>query len=352
MNELFYAEAVRPILDAHFPNLPHTAALIGWSSEVLGYDDLESTDHNWGPRLYLFLSEPDYERYAQNISGVLSEKLPAEFRGYPTHFEIPEGGDHPVAARVESSTLNHKVDIETIKNFFGWYVGANPFDQPTVADWLTFQEHKLLGATSGRVYHDGLGELEPVRQKFSYYPDQIRLYMLACEWRHVAEEEAFVGRAGFVGDELGSALIAARIVHSLMRICFMMERKYAPYAKWFGTAFSRLDCAGELSPMLRETLLARDWREREKHLSTAYETVARLHNQLGITQPLPERVSKHGRSYMIIHAERFGEAIWHTITDPEVKRLKFFGGSLNQFAAFDNDLSQPSLCKVFKFLYE
>ncbi len=36
--EAFYWQAVRPILDAAFPGLAHTSALIGYGSDVLGYD--------------------------------------------------------------------------------------------------------------------------------------------------------------------------------------------------------------------------------------------------------------------------------------------------------------------------
>ena len=57
INQLFYEEMVRPILESQFPELEHSAALIGWGSEVLGYDDVQSTDHNWGPRFQLFLAE-------------------------------------------------------------------------------------------------------------------------------------------------------------------------------------------------------------------------------------------------------------------------------------------------------
>nr|MBA2773672.1 hypothetical protein [Nocardioidaceae bacterium] len=53
----FYHGLVRPILDARFAGLPHSAALLGRGSEVLGFDDEMSTDHDWKPRVLLFLRE-------------------------------------------------------------------------------------------------------------------------------------------------------------------------------------------------------------------------------------------------------------------------------------------------------
>jgi hypothetical protein len=51
--ELFYKEAVKPILAQSFPDLVYSAALIGLGSEVLGFDTPQSMDHDWGPRLML-----------------------------------------------------------------------------------------------------------------------------------------------------------------------------------------------------------------------------------------------------------------------------------------------------------
>ena len=59
-----------------------------------------------------------------------------------------------------------------------------------------------------------------------------------------------MSRAGQAGDELGSSLIGARLVHNIMNLCFLQEKQYAPYPKWFGTAFGRLACAPELLPLL------------------------------------------------------------------------------------------------------
>lgn len=95
----------------------------------------------------------------------------------------------------------------------------------------------LLEATAGKVFHDGLGELEPLRASRAWYPHDLWLWLLAARWARLGEEEAFVGRAAEVGDDLGSRIVTARIVRDLMRLCFLQEKVYAPYSKWLGSAF-------------------------------------------------------------------------------------------------------------------
>lgn len=350
LNELFYSEIVAPLLKAHYPHVQYSAALIGWGSEVLGYDDVQSTDHNWGLRFQLFLSEENYERYSEPISDTLSERLPSEFRSYPTAYRIVVNEDQRAVNGVES--IKHNIEIETIKGFFTRYLGCDPTGQFKAADWLTFSEHKLLAVTSGKVFYDGLGELEPVRRKFSYYPKDVWLYMLAAQWIKIFEEQAFVGRCGDVGDELGSTIIAARQVKNLMGLCFLMERKYAPYSKWFGTAFSSLSNAQKLAPVFREVLQANEWRERQASLARAYKMVARMHNDLSITIPLKEEAAQYGgRPYLVLGDERYVEELRKELTSEEVKNIKHTLGSINQFIDSNSQLNNPLLCKKMKELY-
>ena len=110
---------------------------------------------------------------------------------------------------------------------------------------------------AGAVYYDGLGELTALRQALAWYPQDVWLYLLACGWQRIGQEEPFVGRAGAVGDDLGSALIAARLVRDVINLCFLLEKQYAPYPKWFGTAFQHLDCATAISPQLEKVLQAK-----------------------------------------------------------------------------------------------
>jgi hypothetical protein len=348
LNERFYQEIVAPLLEVHFPDLKHSAALIGWGSDVLGYDDPQSTDHNWGARFQLFLGERDYEQYQQNIQEILIQHLPAEFHGYPTTFPIVGNEDQ----RDARDSLAHNIEVRTIRQYFSRYLGCDPYGELKAADWLTFAEHKLLAVTSGRVFHDGLAELEAIRQKFRYYPRDVWLYMLSAQWGKISEQEAFVGRCGYAGDELGSILIAARQVKNLMKLCFLMERRYAPYSKWFGTAFQQLDCAKELHPVLMQVLQAPEWKPRQEFLAQAYEIVARMHNALGITIPLREKASPYyGRPYLVMGDDRYAAELRKSITGEEVKSLKYDLGSVNQWVDSDDKLNNLDLCKQLQKLY-
>ena len=76
LSRAFYLEAVAPLVG----DVPHSAGLLGWGSDVLGFDTIRSTDHGWGPRLQLFV-EPER---AGPLRDVIEAGLPAAFRGWPT----------------------------------------------------------------------------------------------------------------------------------------------------------------------------------------------------------------------------------------------------------------------------
>jgi hypothetical protein len=184
--------------------------------------------------------------------------------------------------------------------------------------------------TAGAVYHDGFGALSKIREQLAWYPHDIWLYLMACTWQRVGQDEHLMPRAGYVGDELGSALIGSRLVRDVMTLGFLMEKQYPPYPKWFGTAFGRLACAAELSPSLWEAQRAETWQERQKALGAAFQSLARLHNTLDLTETLGDSLQQfHDRPFMVIGGDRFVEALQANISDPVVMaaaRLGLIGG--------------------------
>jgi hypothetical protein len=351
--ERFYRHAVRPILDEAFPGLAHAAALIGFGSEVLGFDTPVSADHHWGPRVLLFLTDEDCDREADDIRDVLRRQLPTTCLGWSTNFSSPDVTDHGVQ-RLEpgrAGNINHRVEIQTVPRFFRGYLGLDVGAPLAARTWLTLPSQKLRTVTAGKVFHDDIG-LEPVRQRLAWYPHDVWLYQLAAGWTRIGQEEHLMGRAGQVGDDLGSRLIAARLVRDLMRLCFLMEREYAPYPKWFGTAFGRLRAAPDLLPLLGRALAADSWPERDRALGEAYGTVARLHNGLGLTDPVPaDAMPFHGRPFTVIFGDRFAEALRARIADPEVRALPFPIGGVDQWSDSTDLLEATTLRPQLEGLY-
>jgi hypothetical protein len=350
---LYYEQAVRPILQAGFPDLVHSAGLIGPGSEVLGFDTEMSADHDWGPRLTVFLSQNDHAQWADKVSKTLAYELPFSFRGHPTHFEdVPDDTGTVVPRLIDRHPINHRVQIKKLASFIERYVGIKLDQELTLRDWLTIPEQKLRSLVAGAVFHDGLRSLRPLRRKLAYYPHDVWLYLLSAQWQRIGQEEPFVGRTGVIGDHVGSAVIAARLVRDVMRLCFLMERQYAPYSKWFGTAFEQLRCAFRLTPVLQRVLRATTWRSRERHLCAAYEIVARMHNELGITEPVPTEVSQfHDRPFKVIHAEAIAERIWEVIADPDVQALPWGVGKVDQCVDNTDVLSHAARCRSMGALY-
>jgi hypothetical protein len=263
--ERYYRDEVAPTLGGK----DHVAALLGAGSEVLGYDDDVSPDHDFGKRVQIF---------------------------YP--------------------------DRDTIGEFFAAHLGFDAGQTIKTADWLLTPTQILASLTRGAVFHDPDGELGRYRRRLAWYPDDVWRYVLAAGWLKVGQEEAFVGRTGASGDDLGSRVLAGHLVRELMRLAFLVERRWAPYGKWFGRAFGELTTAAELGPLLAGALSAPEWRERERLITLAAEQLGQATNGLNLSEavdPTPRQF--YERDIRVIGAERFTVALAAEITDPVLRDL-------------------------------
>ncbi|HEY3007405.1 MAG TPA: DUF4037 domain-containing protein, partial [Micromonosporaceae bacterium] len=186
---LFYAEAVRPLLG----DLPHAAARVGPGSDVLGFDAARSTDHDWGPRLELFLRPDDVRRHGADLSALLSERLPKRFRGWSTHF-ASQPGDKVRWMAATDGPVAHYITITDVGTWCAERLGFDPLAGVTLLDWLATPWQRLAEVTGGAVFHDDLGDLTAVRRRLAWYPDDVWRYVLASQWHRIGQEEAFVGR--------------------------------------------------------------------------------------------------------------------------------------------------------------
>jgi len=231
-------------------------------------------------------------------------------------------------------------------------LGRRRSAEPDLLDWLSFPEQSLLELTSGEVFHDGLGSLEPMRARFAYFPDDVWLHRLSCQWQRIAEEESLVGRCAEAGDELGSRIVAARVSRDMMRLAFLMERRYAPYSKWLGTAFARLACAPRLAPLLERALAADAYAPREQALAQAGTELAKIHNALEITEPLdPTPRNFFSRPYQVLFTNRFDHAIREKIQDPRLRALPSQLPAVDQLADLAGATRSPILTGRMRKIY-
>jgi hypothetical protein len=268
LSRAYWTDLVAPVLAARFPGLPHVAGRLGAGSDVLGLDDATSQDHDWGLRLTLIVPAPSVD----DVRSALESDVPALFGGRPTRFAL----SRDPAPRLQ-------IDVGSMTDFVVPRLGFDPRDGITTHDWLSLSGQSVLEVLAGPVFTDLDGELGRVRAALAWYPDSVWRYVLAADWVRLAQELPLMGRAADVGDDRGSRLIAARMAQVTMHLAFMLERRWPPYAKWFGTVFGTLRCAPALGPCIDALLDAREGRDRERSVAAALQLLLELQNEEGLS---------------------------------------------------------------------
>ncbi|HEY8575968.1 MAG TPA: DUF4037 domain-containing protein [Devosia sp.] len=340
LSRRFYWEVVRPWLDATAPGLSHSAAITGYGSELLGFDDETSKDHNWGPRVQIFLADQAFAENAERLVETFLEAAPSHFLGEPIGYRSRP--HPPVSDAGRAGNKAHGVEVLTVAAHLQDSLGISSIDGISSTQWLGFAEQRLLVLTAGAVFHDDQRRLSEARRALAYFPNDVWLYKIASQWKRIAEEQAFVGRTGQVGDDLGSRVIAARLARDVMRMGFLLERQYAPSAKWLGSAFARLPISTALTPLLTRALTTTDWRDRGDALASAYLVLAkrqRTDKLAGQVEPIVGPY--HERPFSTINADDFVAACLGQIEDPLLRSLPVIG-SLDQITDMTPVLVDPN----------
>ncbi|MGE5289419.1 MAG: DUF4037 domain-containing protein [Micromonosporaceae bacterium] len=244
----FHVDVVEPLLTGAMPRLRYAAGRLGSGSDVLGFDDEMSRDHDWKCRLTLLVDGPDRDAVPQ-ISGLLERELPEADRGLPVRFPV-----------TWNPSVSHKIEVATVAGFAASRLGIDPTAGLSVLDWLILTGQSVLEVTAGPVFTDRTVELAQVRAMLRWYPPDIDRYVLAAGWQRLSQEMPMVGRTAERGDEFGSRLLSARLAGDLMWLAFALSRQWPPYAKWRGTAFQALPVAADLGGPLTAAATAPGWR--------------------------------------------------------------------------------------------
>lgn len=326
----FQAEAVAPVLAREFPRLRYAAGRLGSGSDVLGFDDAMSRDHDWGCRLTVLVDSADAAAVPL-VREQLERSLPATWRGYPVRF-----------AATWDDVVSHRVEVAAVGDFARGRLGFDPLAGLSAVDWLLLTGQGVLEVTAGPVFTDQTRELARLRAVLRWYPDDVDRYLLAAGWLQVSYRLPMHGRAADREDDAGSRVIAGAIATSLMRLALLAHRRWAPYEKWLGTAVRALPEGPALAGLLSAAVTAARWPDREEAMASAAGLIAEV--QRDRSGPggagVPVLSQYWDRPYRHVDPEVF-RGLREAISDPGLARLPAELGAAEQWVADVEMLHRP-----------
>lgn len=279
LSKCYYETYGKAMLKEQFPEYADrvAAGLVGHGSECLGFDDMWSKDHDFGPGFCLWLTEKDYEKVGQKMQEAY-EALPKAFMGYPARNTSKRGGG--------------RVGVLSIPEFYEEFTGNGA--------WSEMEDEKLAMAVNGEMFDDPLGEFSAIRE-------QLQNGMPFAVWkRRLANAVALTAQAGQYNygrckkrnDIVAANLALDEFVREGMRTAYLLNRRYMPYYKWAWRGLENLERLSELKPLFEQVLSSEGERE-----SVVEEICARLLEELK-----RQNLTYGEETFLELHVERIMEA--------------------------------------------
>lgn len=279
LSKCYYETYGKAMLKEQFPEYADrvAAGLVGHGSECLGFDDMWSKDHDFGPGFCLWLTEKDYEKVGQKMQEAY-EALPKAFMGYPARNTSKRGGG--------------RVGVLSIPEFYEEFTGNGA--------WSEMEDEKLAMAVNGEMFDDPLGEFSAIRE-------QLQNGMPFAVWkRRLANAVALTAQAGQYNygrckkrnDIVAANLALDEFVREGMRTAYLLNRRYMPYYKWAWRGLENLERLSELKPLFEQVLSSEGERE-----SVVEEICARLLEELK-----RQNLTYGEKTFLELHVERILEA--------------------------------------------
>lgn len=236
--EQYYEQCGRPMLEERFPDVSGQMAigLVGQGSECLGFDDVISRDHDYGPSFCVWLPRAVYADCGAAIQEAY-DNLPREFMGF--------------SGRVEEEYGKGRVGVLCMEDFYEGILGRSTVPE-TERDWLILDEHALATATNGKVFVDHLGKFTEIRQGLlSYYPREVWIRRVVhCLAKAAQAGQYNYARAMKRGERITAELSLTEFIREVMQLVYLLNRKYAPYDKWMRRGMKELSVCAEVGDML------------------------------------------------------------------------------------------------------
>ncbi len=246
----FYEEYGRAMIHEKFPEYEDQMAvgLVGEGSEVFGYDDVFSRDHDFGPGFCIWLPKELYKAMGDKVQEEY-DKLPETFMGI---------------TRATTEMGKGRVGVWRMGDFFEEYTGYRTAPE-IPAEWVEIEDYKLATVTNGEVWRDDLGEFTKRRSGFLAQPPEAYRVKLA----RMVSSMAQMGQANYARsmarkDYVTAQICIAKYMEDTLHCIFLLNDQYAPYYKWLLEGSKSLEILPEVGDMLRALADTKDQRDEWK----------------------------------------------------------------------------------------
>ncbi len=285
----FYEQCGAPIIRGQFAEEQDAIAvgLVGDGSDCLGFDDMYSTDHDWGPGFCWWLSKADYECFGARLS--------AAYAGLPTRFQGFE--------RNASEWGHGRVGVFEIGAFYKGFLGRIGVPA-TLMEWLRIPEKNLAACTSGQVFCDPLGEFSRIRkQLLDYYPEDVRSAKIAARCMSSGQAGQYnFHRSISRGEYFPAQYAETKFCSDIMSMVYLLNRSYAPFYKWLHRGISALPKLGRFTAQKVNALTISREFEEKKYLIDAIAAAVILELQ-------EEGMSDSESKFLVDHGSRVHDRI-------------------------------------------
>jgi hypothetical protein len=236
----YYFQCGKNMLEAKFPAYRSRIAcgLAGEGSDCLGYDDLISQDHDFGPGFCMWLTDEDERQIGDALRTAYME-LPDNFMGY--------------RARDPYSYGEQRLSAMRISNFYRRFTDLSQAPT-TLEEWRRIPENFMSTATGGAIFIDELGEFTKIREiLLGFYPEDIRLKKIAARAAVMAQAGQYnYERCLRRREEVAAHGALAEFVNATCSIIYLLNKKYTPFYKWAHRGLKNMTVGSETSILLAE----------------------------------------------------------------------------------------------------
>ena len=285
----YYEAYGKEMLEGSFSDyLPFiSVGLAGSGSEVLGFDDEISHDHDFEPGFCIFIpSEDVMDRKTVFALERAYAKLPNEFMGFERQKLSPVGGARKGVIRLDEFLVSKL---------------GNPEGKLSTYEWLKIPTQYLLEVTSGELFFDGDKRFTKIREELSVMPKDIKLKRLAGHLLLMSQAGQYnYERTAKRKDYASTGVCVYEYVKNAIAAIYLLNNEYMPYYKWQLRGLKELDVLSELALPIEFLLTAPNEESYVNEKTDRIELIAgRVIEELisqGITKAICGDLEKHAYS--------------------------------------------------------